>query len=80
MGACSLYRTYGQGLVGGSVMGGPENIFNQDFGSQLKGITGNSVMSGGLNQLGSAAGVGQYLGGMAAMPDYIWKQKLEMHL
>ena len=54
----------------GGFMGGPEKIFNQDFGSQLKGITGNSVMSGGLNQLGSAAGVGQYLGGMAAMPDY----------
>ena len=54
----------------GGFMGGPEKIFNQDFGDQLKGITGNGVFQGGFNQLKSIGGIGQYLGGMAAMPDY----------
>lgn len=51
-------------------LGGPKEIFTPEFSSNLQAATGQGVMGGGLAQLGSAAGVGQYLGGMAAMPDY----------
>ncbi|MAD65987.1 MAG: hypothetical protein CMK24_00715 [Porticoccaceae bacterium] len=51
-------------------LGGPKGIFTPEFSSGLQAATGQGVMGGGLGQLGSAAGVGQYLGGMAAMPDY----------
>lgn len=59
-----------QANVPRGILGGPKGIFSKGFGNELQGITGNGVMSGGLGQLSSAAGVGQYLGGMAAMPDY----------
>jgi len=49
---------------------GSGGIFTPEFSSNLQAATGQGVMGGGLAQLGSAAGVGQYLGGMAAMPDY----------
>ena len=47
-------------------------IFTPEMGANLEGITGNTqgLLRQGLGQLGSPAGVGQYLGGMAAMPDY----------
>lgn len=46
-------------------------IFTPEMSKNLQNITGGKGVFGqGLGQLGSAAGVGQYLGGMAAMPDY----------
>jgi len=51
-------------------LGGPKGIFTPEFSSGFQAATGKGVMGGGLGQLSSAAGVGQYLGGMAAMPDY----------
>jgi len=53
-----------------NAVSGSGGIFTPEFSSNLQAATGQGVMGGGLAQLGSAAGVGQYLGGMAAMPDY----------
>ena len=53
------------------ILGGPEGIFSKGFGDELQGITGGKgILGQGLGQLSSVGGVGQYLGGMAAMPDY----------
>ena len=60
-----------QGNVPRGILGGPEGIFNKGFGDELQGITGGKgILGQGLGQLSSVGGVGQYLGGMAAMPDY----------
>lgn len=60
-----------QANVPRGILGGPEGIFNKGFGDELQGITGGKgILGQGLGQLSSVGGVGQYLGGMAAMPDY----------
>ncbi len=58
--------------VKGAISNQGSGIFTPELGANLSGITGNTqgVLRQGLGQLGSAAGVGQYIGGMAAMPDY----------
>jgi len=72
--AMRSYGTQVSGAANSGLQSGPFKGFNYDkqFGKNLAGIQGapSGVMSGGLGQLSSAAGVGQYLGGMAAMPDY----------
>jgi len=46
-------------------------IYTPEMSKNLQNITGGKGVFGqGLGQLASAAGAGQYLGGMAAMPDY----------
>ena len=60
-----------QSNVPRGILGGPEGIFSKGFGDELQGITGGKgILGQGLGQLSSVGGVGQYLGGMAAMPDY----------
>ena len=60
-----------QANVPRGILGGPEGIFSKGFGDELQGITGGKGAFGqGLGQLASPAGIGSYMGGMAAMPDY----------
>ena len=57
--------------VTGAIGNQNAGIFTPEMGSNLQNITGGKGFFGrGLGQLGSAAGIGSYMGGMAAMPDY----------
>lgn len=57
--------------VTGAIGNQSAGIFTPEMGKNLQSITGGKGFFGqGLGQLASPAGIGSYMGGMAAMPDY----------